>query len=54
VARAGIPVTVRDIDEGMKQGCGHPMGPLTLSDFIRLDLLYAIGGSLSEEAKRTE
>ncbi|HYC82132.1 MAG TPA: 3-hydroxybutyryl-CoA dehydrogenase [Solirubrobacterales bacterium] len=43
-----------DIDEGMKQGCGHPMGPLTLSDFIGLDVLYAIGDSLYEEFKRTE
>ncbi|MBS1881289.1 MAG: 3-hydroxybutyryl-CoA dehydrogenase, partial [Actinobacteria bacterium] len=46
--------TAEDIDEGMKQGCGHPMGPLTLSDFIGLDVLYAIGDSLYEEFKRTE
>jgi 3-hydroxybutyryl-CoA dehydrogenase len=43
-----------DIDDGMKQGCGHPMGPLTLADFIGLDVLYAIGDSLYEEFKRTE
>jgi 3-hydroxybutyryl-CoA dehydrogenase len=42
------------IDEGMVRGCGHPMGPLTLSDFIGLDVLYAIGDSLYEEFKRTE
>jgi 3-hydroxybutyryl-CoA dehydrogenase len=42
------------IDEGMKLGCGHPMGPLTLSDFIGLDVLYAIGDSLYEEFKRAE
>lgn len=42
------------IDEGMKLGCGHPMGPLTLSDFIGLDVLYAIGDSLHEEFKRAE
>lgn len=46
--------TRESIDEGMKLGCGHPMGPLTLSDFIGLDVLYAIGDSLYEEFKRTE
>jgi 3-hydroxybutyryl-CoA dehydrogenase len=46
--------SAEDIDEGMKQGCGHPMGPLTLSDFIGLDVLYAIGDSLYEEFKQTE
>ena len=30
-----------DIDEGMKHGCGHPMGPLTLCDLIGLDVLYS-------------
>lgn len=46
--------TAESIDEGMKLGCGHPMGPLTLADFIGLDVLYAIGDSLYEEFKRTE
>jgi 3-hydroxybutyryl-CoA dehydrogenase len=46
--------TRESIDEGMVLGCGHPMGPLTLSDFIGLDVLYAIGDSLYEEFKRTE
>ena len=46
--------TAEDIDEGMRRGCGHPMGPLTLADFIGLDVLYAIGDSLYEEFKRTE
>ncbi|HTT93907.1 MAG TPA: 3-hydroxybutyryl-CoA dehydrogenase [Solirubrobacterales bacterium] len=46
--------TAADIDEGMKLGCGHPMGPLTLADFIGLDVLYAIGDSLYEEFKQTE
>jgi 3-hydroxybutyryl-CoA dehydrogenase len=40
-----------DIDEGMRLGCGHPMGPLTLADFIGLDVLYAIGNSLYDEFK---
>ena len=43
-----------DIDEGMKLGCGHPMGPLTLCDFIGLDVLYAVCDSLYEEFKRSE
>jgi 3-hydroxybutyryl-CoA dehydrogenase len=46
--------TREDIDTGMKLGCGHPMGPLTLSDFIGLDVLYAIGVSLYDEFKRDE
>jgi 3-hydroxybutyryl-CoA dehydrogenase len=43
-----------DIDDGMRLGCGHPMGPLTLCDFIGLDVLYAICDSLYEEFKRPE
>jgi 3-hydroxybutyryl-CoA dehydrogenase len=46
--------TREDIDEGMKRGCGHPMGPLTLCDFIGLDVMYAIGVSLYEEFKQPE
>jgi 3-hydroxybutyryl-CoA dehydrogenase len=43
-----------DIDHGMRLGCGHPMGPLTLCDFIGLDVLYAVCVSLYEEFKRPE
>jgi 3-hydroxybutyryl-CoA dehydrogenase len=43
-----------DIDEGMKLGCGHPMGPLQLCDFIGLDVLYSVCDSLYEEFKRDE
>jgi 3-hydroxybutyryl-CoA dehydrogenase len=43
-----------DIDQGMKLGCGHPMGPLTLCDFIGLDVLYSVCESLYEEFKRDE
>jgi 3-hydroxybutyryl-CoA dehydrogenase len=43
-----------DIDEGMKLGCGHPMGPLTLCDFIGLDVLHSICESLYEEFKTPE
>jgi 3-hydroxybutyryl-CoA dehydrogenase len=46
--------SAEDIDRGMKLGCGHPMGPLTLCDFIGLDVMYAIGDSLYEEFKRPE
>jgi 3-hydroxybutyryl-CoA dehydrogenase len=34
--------SVREIDEAMKAGAGHPMGPLTLADFVGLDTLAAI------------
>jgi 3-hydroxybutyryl-CoA dehydrogenase len=43
-----------DIDAGMRLGCGHPMGPLALCDFIGLDVLYAVCDSLYEEFKRDE
>jgi 3-hydroxybutyryl-CoA dehydrogenase len=46
--------TREDIDSGMKLGAGHPMGPLTLCDFIGLDVLYAVCDSLYEEFKRPE
>jgi 3-hydroxybutyryl-CoA dehydrogenase len=42
------------IDQGMRLGCGHPMGPLTLCDFIGLDVLYSVCDSLYEEFKRPE
>jgi 3-hydroxybutyryl-CoA dehydrogenase len=37
---------VADIDAGMTLGCGHPMGPLHLSDFIGLDTLLCIADVL--------
>jgi 3-hydroxybutyryl-CoA dehydrogenase len=46
--------TREDIDAGMRLGAGHPMGPLTLCDFIGLDVLYAVCDSLYEEFKRDE
>lgn len=46
--------TREDIDEGMRLGAGHPMGPLTLCDFIGLDVLYAVCDSLYDEFKRPE
>jgi 3-hydroxybutyryl-CoA dehydrogenase len=46
--------TREDIDDGMKLGCGHPMGPLRLSDFIGLDVLHSVCESLHDEFKRPE
>lgn len=46
--------TAEAIDDGMRLGCGHPMGPLTLCDFIGLDVLYSVCDSLYEEFKRPE
>ena len=43
-----------DIDAGMKVGCGHPMGPLTLCDFIGVDVVLAIADALYEEFRRPE
>ena len=43
--------TKEDIDAGMKLGCNHPMGPLTLLDFVGLDTAYYIAGVMFEEFK---
>ena len=43
--------TVEDIDNGMKLGCGHPMGPLTLLDFVGLDTTYYIANIMFDEYK---
>lgn len=43
--------TREDIDTGMMQGCGHPMGPLTLTDFIGLDTILYIADIMFEEFK---
>ncbi|WP_316524184.1 3-hydroxybutyryl-CoA dehydrogenase [Kitasatospora brasiliensis] len=42
--------TAEDIDAGMTQGCGHPMGPLALSDFTGLDTLAAVAQGLFEQS----
>lgn len=41
--------TVEDIDTAMKLGCGHPMGPFTLTDFVGLDTTYFIANIMFEE-----
>jgi 3-hydroxybutyryl-CoA dehydrogenase len=40
-----------DIDTGMTLGCGHPMGPLTLTDFIGLDTILYIADIMFIEFK---
>jgi 3-hydroxybutyryl-CoA dehydrogenase len=41
--------SVEDIDKGMQLGCGHPMGPLTLLDFVGLDTTYYIANIMFDE-----
>ena len=41
-----------DIDNGMKLGCGYPMGPLTLLDFVGLDTTYYIANIMFEEFRQ--
>lgn len=41
--------TLEDIDKGMALGCGHPMGPFTLLDFVGLDTTYYVANIMYEE-----
>jgi len=50
MVEAGI-ATREDIDNGMVLGCNHPMGPLSLADFVGLDTMYYIAESMYEELK---
>ncbi len=43
--------SIEDIDNSMKLGCGHPMGPLTLLDFVGLDTTYYIAQIMFDEFK---
>ena len=43
--------SIPDIDQAMKLGCGHPMGPFTLLDFVGLDTTYYITHVMYEEFK---
>src|SRR5262245_27704208 len=43
--------SIVDIDNAMKLGCGHPMGPLTLGDFVGLDTTYYIANIMFDEFK---
>ena len=44
-------VTAEDIDKAMKLGCGYPMGPLTLLDFVGIDTTYYIANIMFDEFK---
>jgi 3-hydroxybutyryl-CoA dehydrogenase len=41
--------SIVEIDEAMKAGAGHPMGPLTLADFVGLDTLGAVSDVMFDE-----
>ena len=41
--------SIEDIDTGMKLGCGYPMGPFILGDFVGLDTLYYIAEIMFDE-----
>jgi 3-hydroxybutyryl-CoA dehydrogenase len=43
--------TKEDIDAGMQLGCNHPMGPLTLADFVGLDTALFIADAMYDEFK---
>jgi 3-hydroxybutyryl-CoA dehydrogenase len=47
VLQEGV-ASASDIDEGMKLGCNHPIGPLALADLIGLDTVLAIMNVLSD------
>jgi 3-hydroxybutyryl-CoA dehydrogenase len=44
----------RDIDKAMTLGCGHPMGPFKLLDFIGLDTTYYIANIMAEEFREPQ
>src|SRR5207248_66013 len=41
--------SIEDIDKAMQLGCGYPMGPFTLLDFVGLDTTYYISQVMFEE-----
>lgn len=45
--------SIEDIDKGMTLGCGHPMGPLTLLDFVGIDTTYYIANIMFDEYRES-
>src|SRR5688572_2366498 len=41
--------SIEDIDKGMVLGCGYPMGPFTLADFVGIDTLHKISEIMFDE-----
>ncbi|MFQ5676088.1 MAG: 3-hydroxyacyl-CoA dehydrogenase family protein [bacterium] len=46
--------SIEDIDKGMTLGCGHPMGPLTLLDFVGIDTTYYIANIMFDEYREQQ
>ncbi|MBC6951182.1 3-hydroxybutyryl-CoA dehydrogenase, partial [candidate division KSB1 bacterium] len=46
--------SIEDIDKGMMLGCGYPMGPLTLLDFVGLDTTYYIANIMFDEYREAK
>ncbi len=46
--------SIEDIDKGMTLGCGYPMGPLTLLDFVGLDTTYYIANIMFDEYREAQ
>ncbi len=44
---------ITDIDQAMTLGCGHPMGPLTLCDFVGNDTLYHVAEIMFQEYRES-
>jgi len=46
--------SIEDIDKAMQLGCGYPMGPFTLLDFVGLDTTYYIANIMFEEFREPQ
>lgn len=53
VVESGL-ATAEVVDQGMVQGCAHPMGPLRLADLIGLDTTVSIARAMYEEFKEPQ